>query len=367
MNNRLKSIITVTVFAVFLLSVSVLCLAMPDTTHSDSERRELAQLPKVTTQKLVSGEFSKEFESYTTDQFPFRDALRSIKTLLAHKVLGKLDNNGLFTADGHISKLDAAINEPMMDHAAERFNYIYNTYLTDNNVYFSIVPDKNYVLAKANGFPAMNYESFIDKMAQKVPNMKYIDICDLLSATDYYNTDTHWRQENITDVATRLARHMGVNLTHDYTENTLDVPFYGVYAGQYAGGVVPDTIKYLTNDTINNAKVSAYNDKGMLVESSIYNLEKAKEKDPYEMFLSGTMAVVTIENPNATLKRELVLFRDSYGSSIAPLFLSGYSKITVVDTRYIQSEYLKAFVDFDGADVLFLYSTSLLNNSLAIR
>ena len=246
MNNRLKSIITVTVFAVFLLSVSVLCLAMPDTTHSDSERRELAQFPKVTTQKLVSGEFSKEFESYTTDQFPFRDALRSIKTVLAHKVLGKLDNNGLFTADGHISKLDAAINQPMMDHAAERFNYIYNTYLTDNNVYFSIVPDKNYVLAEVNGFPAMDYESFINKMAQKVPDMEYIDICDLLSSTDYYYTDTHWRQENITDIATRLAHRMGVKLTHNYTENTLDVPFYGVYAGQYAGGVVPDTIEELT-------------------------------------------------------------------------------------------------------------------------
>ena len=44
-----------------------------------------------------------------------------------------------------------------------------------------------------------------------------------------------------------------------------------------------------------------------------------------------------------------------------------YSHITVADTRYISPELLGDYVDFDGADVLFMYSSSLLNDSGALR
>ncbi len=366
MNKRIKNIVTVVVFAAFTLGVTVLCLATPDTSHSLSERRELAQFPEVSAERLLSGEFSKDFENYSTDQFALRDGWRSLSTFIAKNIFLKLEAGGMSTAGNHLSAADAPESEAMMSHAAERFNYIYDTYLTDNKVYFSIVPDKNFVLPKEPGKPTLDYPGFIERMRAKVPRMEYIDVTDLLSAEDYYYTDTHWRQEKITDIASRLAEGMGTTLTHNYTENTLDVPFYGVYAQQQGEKVNPDTIKYLTNDTINNAKVTVVNDKGMLVKSSIYNMEKAHGKDPYEMFLSGTMALVTIENLNTTEEKELILFRDSYGSSIAPLFLSGYSKITVIDTRYVKSEMLGNFVDFNGADVLFLYSSTLLNNSLAI-
>ena len=85
------------------------------------------------------------------------------------------------------------------------------------------------------------------------------------------------------------------------------------------------------------------------------------------MFAGGSDALVTIENPDADTERELILFRDSFGSSIAPLFMAGYSKVTLVDIRYIQSSMLGQFIEFDDQDVLFLYSTLLLNNSMGMR
>ena len=74
-----------------------------------------------------------------------------------------------------------------------------------------------------------------------------------------------------------------------------------------------------------------------------------------------------IENPMATTDKELVLFRDSFGSSIAPLLAQGYKKVSVVDIRYIQSNFVGSFVDFENKDVLFLYSTTLINNSSAMK
>ena len=65
--------------------------------------------------------------------------------------------------------------------------------------------------------------------------------------------------------------------------------------------------------------------------------------------------------------KELIIFRDSFGSSIAPLLIDGYSKITLVDIRYLHPNILESYIEFDSQDVLFLYSTSVLNNSETIK
>ena len=41
--------------------------------------------------------------------------------------------------------------------------------------------------------------------------------------------------------------------------------------------------------------------------------------DPYSVFLSGSKSLLTITNPSADTDRELVIFRDSFASSLAPL------------------------------------------------
>ena len=66
-------------------------------------------------------------------------------------------------------------------------------------------------------------------------------------------------------------------------------------------------------------------------------------------------------------EKELYIFRDSFGSSLIPLLAEGYKNIYLVDIRYIQSDFLKNFVDFTGKDVLFLYSATVLNNSATMK
>ena len=85
------------------------------------------------------------------------------------------------------------------------------------------------------------------------------------------------------------------------------------------------------------------------------------------MFLSGSLPLVTITNPVAETDRELILFRDSFGSSMAPLLVSGYRKITLVDIRYLHPDLLERYIEFDGQDVLFLYSTLVLNHSETLK
>ena len=97
------------------------------------------------------------------------------------------------------------------------------------------------------------------------------------------------------------------------------------------------------------------------------DLEKLEGKDPYEVFLSGPRSLLTVTNPAGQPGKELIVFRDSFGSAIVPLLLADYETVTLVDIRYLQMDLLDRFVDFHGQDVLLLYSTLVLNNSETIK
>jgi hypothetical protein len=96
-------------------------------------------------------------------------------------------------------------------------------------------------------------------------------------------------------------------------------------------------------------------------------MTKLKSRDLYDVFLSGAKPLLTIENPNAATDKELIVFRDSFGSSLVPLLVKDYAKITLVDIRYVTSDLVGNFLEFDGQDVLFLYSTLILNSSNSLK
>lgn len=365
--NKTKAIITIFLTACLFVSVNLLLIFQDEKIYSDSERRALALFPTFNQESVYSGKFSDSYESYLQDQFPFRDQFRSIKAYSAYYLFQQSDNNGIYLKDGYLSKLEYPLNTAMLENAANKLNAIYKTYLenTEASIYFSIVPDKNYFLSQDTHL-ALDYDVLVSTMTEKLNQMQYIDIFPLLSIEDYYFTDTHWRQEKIVDVSEALLKEMGVPFKNEYTLKKADVPFYGVYVGQSAMNVEADELFYLTNSAMENCQVISYSS-GSAKEIEMISLKKAEGKDGYEMFLNGTEALITIENKNAQTDKELILFRDSFGSAIAPLFTNSYRKITIIDTRYIAPHLIGDYVEFNHQDVLFLYSTLLLNNSTSLK
>ena len=77
-----------------------------------------------------------------------------------------------------------------------------------------------------------------------------------------------------------------------------------------------------------------------------------------------------IENKNATTDKELIVFRDSFASSLVPLLILEYQKITLIDLRYISSDYLENVLEIDWqntTDILLLYSIPVINSSYALK
>ncbi len=366
MSEKLKNILVICMTGVFLFGFAAWSVLKPVDKESVSERRALAGFPEIGYKSVLTGEFMTDFEKYTLDQFPLRDQFRTVKAVTAFYFLNQKDNNDIYIKDGYASKLEYPVNLDSLGYAAKRFQFVYDKYIAGSGgkVYLSVIPDKNYFMAEANGYPSMDYETLISQIKQRTEFAEYIDISHLLELSDYYATDTHWRQEEILDVAEYIAERMDVELAAEYEKKEVELPFFGVYYGQSALPLPADKLYYLENDILRECTVYDYETNA---ESSVYDLEKLKGDDLYEIFLSGSKSLLTVENPKASTDKELILFRDSFGSSIAPLLVEAYEKITLVDIRYISPNILERFIEFENQDILFLYSSSVLNNSITIK
>ncbi len=363
---KAKFISIILVFCIIIGGASIWLFAKNDNEISEWERRKLQQFPEISYQALMNGTFMSEFESYVNDQFPLRDSFRRLKAMVLSDIYLQKDNNGIYIVDGYASEYVASISDEKIDLFTDKVNSLYETYIkgSDCNVKYAIVPDKNYFIAADNGYPAYDYDYVFGKVNDQLnDDIKEIVIKDKLSIEDYYTTDTHWKQESIVDIANYIRQQYGMDAVNNYTTESAG-DFYGVYYGQSALDLPPDEIIYLENDEITSAEAYLYeNDKTV----PIYNMEKLEAIDHYDIFLSGAVSLIKISNPMGDKDKKLVVFRDSFGSSLTPLLMSGYSEIMVIDTRYINPIMMSRYVDFDNQDVLFLYSAIMVNSSNLFR
>lgn len=358
MQDKIKNIIISIGFIITIVGIFLANIIIKDKTISTSERRKLAQFPEITVSKILNGETMDKWEKYVEDQFVARELFRGVKSFCSTKIFAQKDNNKLFEKDGAIYKMEYPLEENKVQKSAKKLKDVYEKYLKGMNVYYSIIPDKNYYLENDDHLK-IDYNKVQKIVQNELTDLKYIDIREGLELTNYYKTDLHWKQENLQDVVKIIQNKMELeekNISYQI-ENKGD--FYGAYYGQLATNVNPDKLNILTNETIENC--STYNFETQK-NSTIYT--ENNSADRYDIFISGATSLISIENPNANTDKELLLFRDSFGSSLAPLLVENYKKITLIDLRYISSKLLSNYIDFKDQDVLLIYSTTVLNQNI---
>ena len=265
----------------------------------------------------------------------------------------------VYVYQGYAVTTEAGYDQKSLDYAALKFQQLYDSYLTgnDGHIYLSVVPDKGSFTAPPEGYTPAS--------AQETDFVQYVDIAPGLTLEDYYRTDPHWRQECLVATAQTLAQAMDVPLAGDFQENAIDVPFYGAYAEKAGEPLVADTLRYLTGEVLDACTVYDYETDA---QETLYDLSAVETDTPYDLYLQGSRSLLRIDSPLSATDRTLVVFRDSFGSSLIPLLAESYRTIYAVDIRYLSSQMVGRFLSFDGSeDVLFLYSTMVLQNSRTMK
>lgn len=276
--------------------------------------------------------------------------------------------------NGYVAEIETEQNVKAADHAINVFNYVHNNYMNRNSkAYLSIIPDKNYYLSQFSQKNRMEINNFASYFVEQTKSyLQYIDITSQLSLENYYYEDMHWKQETLLPVAEYYMKQMNVLDLY-----ALD---YKIGEGGFKENVLEqqenpkeyqDVYKYLSWKGMKKCSIKCLDDNKIISMYSVPTKDKKENsqsvKNGYDIYLSGAKSLITIKNPKAASDNRLVIFRDSFGSSIAPLFVPQYKEIVLIDIRYISASRLDDYVDFKNADFLFLYSMHILNNTVQFK
>lgn len=352
----MKNKILITLFMSLLLGTSIIQVISSDQEVSLSERRNLKQLPKFS---LVNLNIN-DYEGYLLDQFPWRDEIRGLKANFNYHIMQRLENNDTYFFDDYLFKANT-YNEKQVVSFNQKMENLKARYGNNHQYYLGIIPDKNYYLGNKY-FPSFDYDSLY-KIVNEI-DYNLIDFREDVDLLAYFKSDPHLKQDYLEPLVTHLLTSLGKEVNKiNYTYNDYH-HFVGSIAAHSGLAYQGELLTYLSNDLLTNCEVW-YLENNTL--TSIYNLAKLDGKDSYEVFLDGASALITIENKECSNDEELIVFRDSFGSSIVPLLVPYYSRITIIDNRYITLDKVDEYVTFDKQDILCLYNISLINECGSLK
>lgn len=359
-----SSWIQIIIFAAYIVLFFALFLIFPDKGFSQRENRELTQAPAFTFDSLLSKKFSTKFESYSSDQFPFRDSWTTMKAACEIGI-GKEENKGVYLCKG--DTLIEAYETPDQKQLDTNIGAVKSfAESSEVPVYFALIPSNSEIHSDIipNNAPNDSETSVIDYCYEN-SGTKNIDMKTTLAAHSdeyiFYRTDHHWTSLGAYYGYAALMTDMGYTSTplSDFTPQTVSEEFYGtVYSKSGISWVKPDSIEvYAPQEP--TTEVMNYST-GEAVKGTMYDNSFLEKKDKYSMFMGGNTPLVKITTKNTDLPKILIL-RDSYTDSLLPFLQNNFSEIDVMDLRYYKMQLMESsvsdYVKENGIDeVLVCYS-----------
>lgn len=352
------------IFILFLNAFFLLGIIQKDATFSENENRMLSKIPKLTLDNLSSGRFSKKFEKYCVDQFPFRESLVALKTK-TDLLIGKKEQNGVFIAsDGYlIEKFTNPNNEAVYQNllAVNEFTKKYPRI----NYNFMIVPNASDIFSDKlpNNAPVLNQQFFIEGFYRDLnPNINKVDLFKTLTSYTqnpvFYKTDHHWTSDAAYQAFLKLADSMTLKVKEDYYERRLvSDSFLGTLSskvGYY--NKAPDEIYVYLPKTANDEVVVSYVEE-KTKSPSLYDTSKLETKNQYELFLKGNHPLVKIKT-TAKNTKTLLIIKDSYANCFVPFLTPFFSNIILLDPRYYFEDIYELVELENVTDILYLYNAN---------
>lgn len=358
MNSKQKHPATV-VFLGFIFLFFLANLLLPDREFSERENRYLQRRPRFTLSRLVSGDYTADFEDFCADQFPLRDQWITLNARY-NRLCGKKESNGIYLCNG------GRLLEPFVGStpfATQSRVEVINNFAsqTDVPVTLGLIPGaaEFYSELLPKGAPAESQQNYIDSVYNAV-EVGCVDISSALrprmDEEIFYRTDHHWTTLGAYYGYAALGEALGYEpdeLT-SFARQTVSTEFYGTaYSSSGYTWVEPDRMECFVAEPAGLAVLN-YNS-GTAETGALYHPDKLSEKDKYTYFLGGNTPLITLKNEDSP-SSSLLILRDSYSDCLAPFLLKHFSEIHLMDLRYYKESVLE-YIEEKGIDrVLILYS-----------
>ena len=348
--------------------MSILCIVNEKNDYSETENRSLQLFPKISFEKIIDGSFTKEFEKFTADQFPWRNGWVKVKTNM-DMALGKKDNGEIyFGKDDYFFSKDVIDEEQLDKNIGFIQTYVDKVKKQEPNVNISIIngPMSYEILQdKLPEFAETPKENLVSDKLEKLKNVNYVNPKDELIKHKeeyiYYRTDHHWTTYGAFLTYQLWAEKNSIDARNieDFQRVTVSNEFYGTHQSK----INLENIKFDTIERFDNKnplditmEIQFRGNGGIEAFDSMYLDKFLKTKDKYSYFIGGNNSLVTIENKNKETERKILVIKDSYAHCFIPFLANDFQKIIVLDLRYYKKSSLDIIKEEGITDILILYN-----------
>ncbi|MBO5937666.1 MAG: hypothetical protein J6Q79_08685 [Clostridia bacterium] len=365
------SLIMIWLFCFIIFGVAGLHFLTADSDFSESENRVLAEFPRLSAATVADGSFMRDFETYLTDQFPFRDGIISLKTL-TDRIVGKNEENGVYIGkNGYLfdsqtpldksfaKKLGKAVLEFKNKHQdletafllVPNSSYVYSEYLPD----YLETDDQRWLIRALHR--QMEDDSILWPAAAKILKSNADD------AQLYYKTDHHWTTRGAYLMFKETALSWGLEKDEKSIDKKFEFyevsnTFEGTLASTSGVHDVRDTVEICVPKKSEGTYVVNLESSGEKT-ASLFFKEKLKNKNHYEVFLGGNYDKVIITTVSQS-DRSLLLIKDSYANCMIPMLTPYFNKIVVIDPRYLTDSLDSIIKENDFTHMMYLYNANTL-------
>lgn len=350
MKKQTRELLTVIFFCGFLLAVLLGYLLLPKQTFSVSEKRYLAEPPKLTQAAVLSGDWGQAAEDYLADHMPLRDFFVGLNAYV-DLFTGRQVSREIWVVD---QQLVEAPKENDQEAISRNLSAIQNFSETiGQTVDLAIVPSAGW----ATGMEAYQDEAIIQSIqAQAGEHLNAVDLLPVFRGRPelYYKTDHHWNSQGAYEAYQLYMASMGREARPEGAFTKTVYPgFRGSTYSRSALWLTPGEALELWQGS---DSLTVTNGEAPQPHEGVFYRERLEEVDMYTVFLDGNHSLVRIENPQGEGK--LLVIRDSFSNSLGCFLAESFSQVVLVDLRYYKQP-VSALAIQEGFDrILVCYSLS---------
>ena len=372
-------------FALIMAVIPVVTIILPKSEKSENENRTLAKMPTVVdTNKMDKAEnpkdlfsaikwkyitnrdgdaFKDDFETYLCDHIAGRETWVKICNEL-QRLSGKKEINGVYTVGDQEVQTFKGYDTDTVAKSVNAIN-AFAAKFPDKQFSFMLAPTSQEIFdAKIPSYTGIVSEKeFVDETYKNLEGITAIDCLSFISGHDseyiYYRTDHHWTSLGAYYAYQSAAKTLGYSAyeLNSFNIETASTDFRGtLYSKTLDDGITPDHIDYyFLAKGEPNVKMTCINGDKVNVYDSLYVRDFLEVKDKYSSFTGSNVPVVTIET-DVDNDKSLLIIKDSYAHSLVPFLSKHYSKITMIDMRYINTDISRVVNLDEYQQVMFIYN-----------
>lgn len=354
-----RDMIVVGLFLLVLVLVPLYWLVFPRRTFSDSERRYLAEPPKLSAASWKDWSFDDAVETYLADQLPGRDALVGLNAYTMLLSGRQVSEEIWRDREGYLVETPVTATG---DQVTKRLNRIASLgEKTGLPAYVLAVPSTGYVrwgtLPQALATLYYPEQLLLEEIAS-APGVIPVPLTKTFwqeGQSWYYRTDHHWTGEGAYAAYRIFMETAGRDaLSYDrFYHHTVD-GYVGSTRSRSALWLTKGDILTIDEPMDTQVRVTFSDDDKAY--DSLFFYDHLQEYDWYPLFLDGNHPLTVIEDLTAPDGPVLVMVKDSFGNTLAPLLAPTYSRIVMVDPRYYRGSVSDLCAEYGADELLFCYS-----------